>query len=128
MTQEIPSPETIGIGQALVQDFFPKLESDRESAISSFGNDAVLFFQGQERTGGDQIADFIRNLPSISLKISAYEAQTVPNSDLWSMIVVMGSISFEGESKIHNFHSAVYVESRTEDHTAFIRYQSFVYF
>jgi hypothetical protein len=56
--------------------------------------------------------------------VTGYEVQTVAGSDLWSMVVVIGTVSI-GSDKVVSFHSSVYVESRRADRTAFIRYHSF---
>jgi hypothetical protein len=121
-----PVPDSLGIAQALVESFFPKLAqiSDRSEAVTFYGEGATLYFQGNERTGRQAIHEYLAGLPPMSLNVTGYEVQTVPGSDLWSMVIVIGSVQIGGD-KVMSFHSSVYVESRCSDQTAFIRYHSF---
>jgi hypothetical protein len=124
MTQ--PEPDSLGIARTLVDSFFPALAEDRETAVSFYGESATLYFQGEQVSGLADIAGYLSNLPPFTLRIGGYEVQTVPGSDLWSMIVVIGSIQVNGQTKA--FHSSLYVEARREDQTAFVRYHTFKHF
>lgn len=126
MTSE-PSPDSVGIASAIVNVFFKSLNEDRKTAATFFGEDGTLFFQGETVTGQNNILEFFNSLPSISLRVTGYEVQTVPQSDLWSMVIVIGTSQI-GEENSKIFHSSAYVEARTSDHTAFIRYFSFTCF
>lgn len=126
MTSE-PSPDSIGVAEAIVHNFFKLLNDDHNQAASFFGEDGTLFFQGETITGQNEICEFLDNLGNISLRVTGYEVQTVPQSNLWSMVVVIGTSQI-GEETSKVFHSSAYVEARTSDKTAFIRYFSFTCF
>ena len=122
-----PDQDSLGIADAIIQNFFPSLQqaSNRENAISFFGDDASLYFQGTTVTGKQNIYQFLSSLPDLTFNITGYEVQTVPQSDLWSMLIVFGTMQNE---HVQTFHSSVYVEARKSDQTAFIRYFSLTSF
>jgi hypothetical protein len=121
-----PEPDSLGVARTLVDSFFPALAEDRDTAISFYGESSVLYFQGDQASGIAEIANYLQALPPFSLRIGGYEVQTVPGSDLWSMVVVIGSIQVNGQTKA--FHSSLYVEARRQDQTAFVRYHTFKHF
>ena len=122
-----PAADSIGIAKAIVEVFFTALNEDRAQAVSFFGDDGTLFFQGDTVTGKDDILEYLNGLPNLSIRITGYEVQTVPQSDLWSIVIVIGTSQI-GDENSKTFHSSAFVEARTSDQTAFIRYFSFTSF
>ena len=117
------SADSNGVAQALVTDFMSKIGSDVEEAAQFYGEDAVLNFKGRVSQGRDAIRSFLQTKQGMSLDVAAWDVQSVPGSDSWTMVVVMGRMTSDGRNM--PFHSAFYVESRSDDNTAFIRYHMF---
>lgn len=118
-------PNSIAIGQKLVMDYFQTLMGSRDDILSYYGHDAVLNWNGDESIGHEEIQNFLFDLaPTITFQITGFEVQTVPDTDLWTMLVVYGSYQPPND-KMRDFHSSFFVEARTEDQTAFIRYHTF---
>ncbi|KAK8889471.1 hypothetical protein M9Y10_034218 [Tritrichomonas musculus] len=126
MTSE-PSPDSLGIAKVIVDTFMRSIGSNNNEAINFFGDDGTLFFNGQTITGKSNILSFLDSLPKLSIRVTGYEVQTVPQSNLWSMVVIIGTSQI-GDDNFKTFHSSAYVEARTSDHKAFIRYFSFASF
>jgi len=114
-----------GVAQTIILEYFQSMMGDRSDVISFYGHNAVLFWKGQEFSGNVEISAFLNSLPeTITFQISGFEVQTVPNTDLWTMLVVFGTYQ-EPRSKLSDFHCTFIIDSKTDEKTAFIRYHHF---
>jgi hypothetical protein len=122
-----PWKHALGIGNALLERFFPSFESTREEAVSFSGDGSALYFQGQELHGPEAIAEFLLSLsPFSGLVVTGLEVQPIPTADdSWSMIIATGKVGVGNERA--TFHSTFCVQSRKEDCQAFIRSHSFTW-
>ena len=117
------SAESYGVANAIVKNFFKALSEDPDSASLFYGENGVLKYKGRIYQGREAIRDFLQTQRNFTYEIHAWDFQSIANSDSWTLVVAMGSmISPERRSP---FHCAFYIESRTEDHTGFIRYHMF---
>ena len=121
-------PDSYGVAKALVCDFMNKFGSSPAEAAEYFGQGATLFYQGTQTQGRDNIRQFLESKGRLSLTVNGWEVQTVPGSDLWSMVIAIGSVIDLSSGQSASFHSAFYVESIRSEHRGFIRYQAFNYF
>jgi hypothetical protein len=127
MDSSDPWAHSRGIGDALVEHFFPSFAGDREEALTFYGEGSNLYFQGSEIQGPEAIKEFLLALPPLcGLRVDGFEVQPIPTSDgSWSLIVVIGGI--ELKDRWATFHSSFCVQSRREDFMAFIRSHSFTW-
>ena len=123
MDPDLVSPDTLGIAKKLADDFFSSFKNDAGGALYFFSDDASVFFDNQTLTGTENIRKAFEQLQNVSFRVNAYEAQTVPQSNLWSMIVMVGT-AMSQQGAIKSFHSTFYVDANRENNTAFIRYFS----
>jgi hypothetical protein len=121
------SEHALGIAKILTETFFPAFGTDRDAALSFYGEEATLSWQGADQVGLARIREFLHSFPGIEIKVTGYEVQTVPGSDdNWSMVVVIGHAQFPDGLK--NFHSSVYVEADRTQKKAHVRYHAFNFF
>ena len=124
----VVSEDSYGVAHAIINTsgFLEKFISGDRSIEDFYGQQSCLNCNGNEIRGRENIGTFIESnaQQGMSLAVKGWEVQTVPGSDLWSMVVAFGSIQ-NGNGTTNNFHSTLYVESRRIDKTAFVRYHTF---
>ena len=118
------SPDSVGIGQTIIIRYFPLFMKSHEEVLDFYGSSSVLCWDGENHNGLEEIKEFFNDLPAISFQISGFEVQTVPNSSLWTMLVVFGSCEAPGNI-IRDFHSTFYIECDQNEKKAIIQYQTF---
>lgn len=123
MAKEV-SPDSFGIAKFIVERFLPDFSEDPSRISDWYGEGATLCYCGQQAKGRAAISGLLSQLPKTSIRVDGWEVQTVPDSNLWSMIIVIGMMKDVDTGKMGNFHSSFYVESRSDDHKAFIRYHA----
>lgn len=123
MSKDPLSNDSLGIGQTILLQYFPLFMQRHEEALKFYGGNAVLCWDGENHSGIEEIKEFFNQLPEISFQISGFEVQTVPNSSLWTMLVVFGTYEAPGNI-IRDFHSTFYIESDQNEKKAIIQYQT----
>ena len=119
-----PEVESQSVAHALFTNYFKQFQEDPLSILPFFGKDSTLFWNGEAYRGIDEIRRFLEVCPKIEFEIRGYDVQSVPGTDLWSMLVVYGYTKAYGRHTTR-FQTTFYVESRTRDHVGFIRYQAY---
>ncbi|KAK8875883.1 NTF2- export protein 2 [Tritrichomonas musculus] len=118
------SPESLGIGQTIVLNYFPLFMKSPNEVLQFYGNNSVLTWNGTNLNGIDEIRNFFGQLQNISFQVSGFEVQTVPNTSLWTMLVVFGTSEAPGNI-IRDFHSTFYIQSDPNVKKGIIRYHTF---
>lgn len=118
------SPESLGIGQTIVLNYFPLFMKSPNEVLQFYGNNSVLTWNGTNLNGIDEIRNFFGQLQNISFQVSGFEVQTVPNTSLWTMLVVFGTSEAPGNI-IRDFHSTFYIQSDLNVKKGIIRYHTF---
>lgn len=126
-SMSVVSEDSYGVANAIMTNaFLEKFIAGDNSIAVFYGQQSCLNCNGTEHHGREAISAFIESqaVQGTTLEVKGWEVQTVPGSDLWSMIVAFGSLmSCDGSTT--NFHSTLYVESKSADKTAFVRYHTF---
>ena len=123
----VPNDVSIAVAQKIVKDFFQTIMStNRPAVISFYAHDAVLFWDGQEFQGHSEINEFYMNeLPqSASFQIAGFDVQTVPQSEILTLLVVWGSFASPSR-KMSTFHSSFCIDAQIENYSAVIKYHNF---
>lgn len=127
MSNDPQSPESLGIAQTVVKNFFNIFSNSREETIRLYGHHSQLNWCGVEYIGLSEISKFLKNYQPCTFQVNGYEVQSVSPSDegfLWSMLVVVGTYSSIG-NVLRDFHCTFYIQSNTENQHAVIRCQMF---
>lgn len=116
------SNDSLGIANEIINKFIPSLGTDRTACLGFFGDDSSLFFHGDQLENKDQISEFLEQLPSSVFLVEGYEVQSVPNTQLWTMMVVFGKAVI-GDTGA-KFFSTIYVEAIPTEKIAKIVYMT----
>ena len=120
-----PSEVSIAVAQKVVKDYFQTLMAeDRDKVLVFYAHDSVLYWDGREYQGHEEIRQFLQDLPlSASFQIGGFDVQTVPQTDILTMLVVWGTYC-SPSSKISVFHSVFCIDANMEESKAVIKYQN----
>lgn len=119
-----PLEDSVGIGQTILLQYFPHFMESHNEVLHFYGSNSVLCWNGENYNGIEEIREFFNQLPEISFQVSGFEVQTVPNTSLWTMLIVFGTSEAPGNI-IRDFHSTFYIESDPNEKRAIIRYHTF---
>lgn len=125
MTDGIASPYSISVAQKIVRDYFQAIMGNRSDVIMFYCHDAVLHWDGTDYIGLGEIQAFFDQLEKqVTFQIVGFDVQTIPDTDIYTMLVVYGSYLVPG-ARMQDFHSTFYIECRTSDGTAVIKTHCF---
>ncbi|OHT04835.1 hypothetical protein TRFO_27629 [Tritrichomonas foetus] len=116
--------DSVAIAQTIAVQYFPAFMRSHDEVLGFYSNNAVLTWNGQNLSGKSEIHQYFKTLPEVSIQVAGFEVQTVPGTNLMTMLVVFGSIEAPG-NLIRDFHSTFYIESMPEKKEALIRYHTF---
>lgn len=117
------SDHSLGIAQTIVLRYFPQFMENHSNVIQYYGSQSVLHWGGVDYTGTMEIETFLKGLPESTIQVGGFEVQTVPNTTLWTMLIVFGTMNMNHSTR--DFHSTFYIESNEDANKALIRYHTF---
>jgi hypothetical protein len=114
---------SLGIAQTIVSDYFFKLANARGEVLEFYGANASLIWDNTTCDGIASIRSFIEQMPVSSFVINSYNVQTVPDTNLWTMVIVTGTFVVPGSTQ--SFHATFVIDSNSDTQRGLIRSQFF---
>jgi hypothetical protein len=114
---------SLGIAQTVVSQYFFKLMNARGEVLQFYGSNASLIWDSTTCDGIASISAFINQIPVCNFVINGYNVQTVPETALWTIVIVTGTIVAPGVTR--GFHATFIIDSNSETQRALIRSQFF---
>jgi hypothetical protein len=114
---------SLGIAQTIVSQYLFRLTNARGKVLQFYGSNSSLIWDSTTCDGIASIRAFISQMPMYNFVINGYNVQTIPETNLWTMVIVTGSVVAPGFTR--SFHATFIIDSNSETQRALIRSQFF---
>ena len=117
--------ESFGSAKTIIDKLIPAISCDPSEASRFFAHEATMIFsQDSENSvysvGLHSIYSFLKKLPLFNYYVQAYDCHSIHMNMELVVVIVTGTLVFQGETQVRNFHMSFHVRIREDNKSALV--------
>ena len=114
-----PDETCVDVANYLKENYFKVVNSSEFAQF--YSNSSIIYYENKEFQGKKGASNFSSEISKFSFRVTGFNAQKIPGSDVWSVVTLTGTVKTEN---VHTFISTFHVEVNAAAQKGLIFYQT----